>query len=104
MLDAVLRLLPGTLGNADSAIAESHLDGLLDYPQYTRPENLAGHGVPEVLLSGDHRAVARWRRQQALYRTWLQRPDLLAARGLTDSDRQLLAEMFADEESEGAKK
>ena len=104
VVDAVLRLLPGTLGNSESAVAESHLDGLLDYPQYTRPENLAGHSVPEVLLSGDHRAVGRWRRQQALHRTWLQRPDLLAARRLTDSDRELLAEMFADEENDGAKK
>lgn len=104
VMDAVLRLLPGTLGNADSALAESHLDGLLDYPQYTRPENLAEHGVPQVLLSGDHRAVDRWRRQQALYLTWLRRPDLLASRTLAATDRQLLAEALADKESEGAKK
>lgn len=104
LMDALVRLLPGTLGNASSAIAESHLDGLLDYPQYTRPEKVRGLGVPEVLLSGDHRAVDRWRRQQALYRTWQKRPDMLAHRKLGDADRRLLEETFAaDEETDRAK-
>ena len=105
LMDAIVRLLPGTLGNACSATSESHLDGLLDYPQYTRPENVRGLGVPELLLSGDHRAVARWRRQQALHRTWQKRPDMLAHRKLDDADRRLLEEIFAaDKETERAKK
>jgi tRNA (guanine37-N1)-methyltransferase len=105
LMDAMVRLLPGTLGNATSAISESHLDGLLDYPQYTRPERVRGSGVPELLLSGDHRAVNRWRRQQALRHTWHKRPDMLAHRKLDEADRRLLEDSFAaDEEIEHAKK
>lgn len=105
LMDAMVRLLPGTLGNSSSVIDESHLDGLLDYPQYTRPENVSGLGVPEILLSGDHRAVARWRRQQALRQTWQKRPDMLAHRKLDEADARLLEDTFAaDEESERAKK
>lgn len=96
VLDAVTRLLPGTLGNSASIEAESHLDGLLDYPHYTRPENTHGLGVPEVLLSGDHEAVSRWRRKMALLRTWQRRPDLLVGRQLDDEDSALLRECFEE--------
>jgi len=79
--EAVLRLVPGVLGNAASPEDESFTDGLLEYPQYTRPQDFRGHLVPEVLVSGDHGRVAAWRRAQALARTLERRPDLLAARG-----------------------
>ena len=95
VLDAVARLLPGTLGNPASAQAESHVEGLLDHPHYTRPEMCAGQAAPPVLLSGDHGAVARWRRREALARTWRRRPDLLLDRPLAAADRALLAECFA---------
>lgn len=95
VLDAVARLLPGTLGNPASAQAESHVEGLLDHPHYTRPETCAGQAAPPVLLSGDHGAVARWRRREALARTWRRRPDLLLDRPLAAADRALLAECFA---------
>jgi tRNA (guanine37-N1)-methyltransferase len=94
VMDAVARYVPGTLGNSASVIEESHLDGLLDYPHYTRPENTGGESVPPVLLSGDHAAIDRWRLKQALERTWRKRPDLLAGRGLSDIERELLTEVF----------
>jgi len=90
IMDAVIRLLPGTLGHGDSVRADSYVEGLLDFPHYTRPETIAGMGVPQVLLSGDHRAIARWRLQQALGRTWLRRPELLERRGLSAEERALL--------------
>lgn len=96
VLDAVARLLPGSVGNADSIIAESHVDGLLDCPHYTRPAVFRGAAVPPPLLSGDHAAVARWRRKQSLGRTWRRRPDLLAGRRLTAQDQSLLREFIAD--------
>jgi tRNA (guanine37-N1)-methyltransferase len=96
VLDAVCRLLPGTLGNSASVIDESHLDGLLDYPHYTRPETTRGRNVPAVLLSGDHKAIRRWRRKAALQRTWERRPDLLNGRALSSEDRQLLNETLQD--------
>jgi len=83
VMDAVIRLLPGVLGHADSAAQDSHVNGLLDCPHYTRPEEVDGMGVPAVLLSGDHGAIERWRRGQALLRTRRRRPDLLERRGLT---------------------
>jgi tRNA (guanine37-N1)-methyltransferase len=93
VLEAVGRLVPGVMGNDASADEETFSDGLLEYPHYTRPAVLRGWEVPEVLRSGDHARVARWRRAQALARTRDARPDLLAARGgLTDDDRRLLAE------------
>jgi len=92
MMDAVIRLLPGTLGAADSAQQDSYMDGLLDCPHYTRPELSGGRGVPAVLLSGNHEAIRRWRLQQSLGRTWLRRPDLLAARELSREERELLDE------------
>lgn len=90
--DAVIRLLPGALGHEESAADESFSDGLLEGPQYTRPREFAGMSVPPVLLSGDHQAIARWRRQQALQRTLAQRPDLLAKAALSQEDFQLLHE------------
>jgi tRNA (guanine37-N1)-methyltransferase len=96
LMDAVARLLPGTLGNAASAIEESHLDGLLDYPHYTRPELAGGLPVPTVLTSGDHAAIGRWRLKQALKGTWLKRPDLLTGRTLSELERELLEELFAE--------
>ena len=97
VLEAVGRLVPGVMGNAESAGDESFSDGLLEYPQWTRPAEFRGLPVPEVLLSGDHERVRRWRRAQALRRTAAARPDLLAARGgLTDEERAVLEEFPAD--------
>ncbi len=94
VLEAVTRLLPGVMGNEASATDESFTDGLLEYPQYTRPADFRGWPVPEVLRSGDHGRIERWRRAQALARTIERRPDLIEARGgLTDADRALLAEL-----------
>ena len=98
VIDAVARLLPGTLGDAESAVQESFSDGLLDWPHYTRPEVWAGQPVPEVLASGNHAAIARWRLKQALGRTWQRRPDLLVGRELTDVERRLLAEYQAEQD------
>ena len=88
--DAVIRLLPGVLGGEDAAERESFTGGLLEPPQYTRPEEFRGARVPAVLLSGDHARIARWRRSQALWMTWRTRPDLLAHADLTADDRKLL--------------
>lgn len=90
VIEAVSRLLPGVLGNAASLEQESHELGLLEYPQYTRPREFRGMEVPEVLLSGDHGAIARWRREQALLRTAERRPDLLEGAELSDAERALL--------------
>jgi tRNA (guanine37-N1)-methyltransferase len=93
MVEAVTRLLPGVVGNAESVEFDSHADGLLEGPAYTRPASWRGHEVPPVLLSGDHAAIERWRRQQSLRRTAVRRPDLLAALpegALTDADRAVL--------------
>ena len=79
VVDAVTRLIPGVLGDDESAIQDSFMQGLLDCPHYTRPEFIDGRTVPEVLLSGDHKAIKRWRLKQALGRTWLRRPDLIDA-------------------------
>jgi tRNA (guanine37-N1)-methyltransferase len=93
VVEAVARLVPGVMGNEASADEESFSDGLLEYPHYTRPAEFRGWLVPEVLRSGDHGRVARWRRAQALARTRDRRPDLLAARGgLTEAEQRLLAE------------
>jgi tRNA (guanine37-N1)-methyltransferase len=92
VIDAVVRQLPGALGDGESAVQESFVNGLLDCPQYTRPEEYRGERVPEVLLSGHHENIRRWRLQQALGRTWLRRPELLAARPLSAEERELLEE------------
>lgn len=93
-IDAVARLLPGVLGHAESALEDSFAQGLLDCPHYTRPEMVAGMPVPKVLLSGDHAAIARWRMQQQLGRTWQRRPDLLEQMTLTQEQEQSLAEFI----------
>ncbi|HRP96716.1 MAG TPA: tRNA (guanosine(37)-N1)-methyltransferase TrmD [Rhodocyclaceae bacterium] len=92
LLDAIIRHLPGALNDADSAEQDSFVNGLLDCPHYTRPEVYRGEHVPEVLLSGNHAAIRRWRLKQSLGRTWLQRPDLLAGRTLTKEENLLLEE------------
>ncbi|MFO1423099.1 MAG: tRNA (guanosine(37)-N1)-methyltransferase TrmD [Candidatus Competibacteraceae bacterium] len=94
VIDAVARLLPGALNDDESAEQDSFMEGLLDCPHYTRPEELDGRWVPAVLLSGDHAAIARWRRREALGRTWLRRPDLLAQRALGNPDQALLEEFI----------
>jgi len=92
VIEAVARLVPGVLGNLDSPAEESFTDGLLEYPQYTRPATFRGHDVPEVLRSGDHSRIADWRRAAALWRTARRRPDLLERRGgLSDDEVRLLA-------------
>jgi tRNA (guanine37-N1)-methyltransferase len=95
VIDAVGRLQEGALNHAQSAAQDSFEDGLLDCPHYTRSEDAGTEGVPPVLLSGDHAAIARWRRQQSLGRTWLRRPDLLARLALSKADAALLAEFQA---------
>jgi len=90
VVDAVARRLPGVLGNADSPLDESFEQGVLEHPQYTRPPEFRGARVPDVLLSGDHGRVRRWRRREALLRTRDRRPDLFARLALTDEDRALL--------------
>ena len=92
VLDAVARTLPGVLGNPDSAALDSYMGDLLDCPHYTRPEIVGGVSAPSVLLSGDHGAVAAWRRREALGRTWQRRPEMLLDRELNAADRTLLAD------------
>jgi tRNA (guanine37-N1)-methyltransferase len=92
VIDAIARMLPGVLGDEDSAQQDSFMQGLLDCPHYTRPEQINGVKVPEVLLSGDHKAIARWRLKQSLGRTWLRRPDLLEQRQLDEEQLSLLEE------------
>ena len=99
VLDAVVRLVPGVLGDATSAQTDSFSSGLLEHPQYTRPAVYRGMAVPPVLLSGDHQAIARWRRKQAIRRTRERRPDLLARGALSALDRELLAEIEAEDAS-----
>ncbi|MGB5201685.1 MAG: tRNA (guanosine(37)-N1)-methyltransferase TrmD [Sedimenticolaceae bacterium] len=94
LMDAVIRQLPGVLGHADSAEQDSYADGLLDCPHYTRPEEIEGRRVPEVLTSGHHDLIRRWRLQQALGRTWLRRPDLLERRRLSSEEQVLLDEFI----------
>jgi tRNA (guanine37-N1)-methyltransferase len=99
LIDAVVRRLPGTLGGADSLLEESHTDGLLEYPQYTRPAEFRGMKVPDILLSGNHPAVARWRREQRVIRTARRRPDLIDKACLSDAERRLAAETTADSDA-----
>ena len=97
VIDAVVRLLPGVLGDNESAEQDSFVDGLLDYPHYTRPEVVEGKTVPEVLLSGDHAKIVRWRRKQALGRSQMRRPDLLEKLNLSDEQRALLDEFLKEQ-------
>jgi tRNA (guanine37-N1)-methyltransferase len=100
VMDSIIRQLPGVLGDAESAVRDSFVDGLLDYPHYTRPEVYEGKAVPPVLMSGNHADINRWRLKQAVGRTWRRRPDLLDKRALSDSERVLLEEF----KKEGATK
>jgi tRNA (guanine37-N1)-methyltransferase len=101
VLDAVVRLVPGVLGDEASAASDSFSGGLLEHPQYTRPPVFRGMAVPPVLLSGDHGAIARWRRKESIRRTRQRRPELLARVSLSELDRTLLAEVEAEEEARG---
>ncbi len=98
LIDAIARMIPGVLGDENSAQQDSFMQGLLDCPHYTRPEEIDGRTVPQVLLSGNHRDIDRWRLQQSLGRSWLRRPDLIDALNLTDEQKQLL-EAFQQEYS-----
>lgn len=91
-IDAIARLLPGSLGDKNSALQDSFMTGLLDHPHYTRPAEMNGNTVPPVLIRGNHRDIARWRRKQALGNTWLKRPDLLNNLQLDEADKLLLTE------------
>lgn len=97
-MDGIIRLIPGSLGHNSSAGQDSFMHGLLDHPHYTRPAISPSGQVPEVLLGGNHRDIDRWRRKQALGKTWLKRPDLLETLSLTDTDKQLLAEFKCEHE------
>lgn len=96
VVDAVVRLVPGVLGDQESAQQDSFMSGLLDHPHYTRPEVVRGMRVPEVLLSGDHTKIARWRLKQALGRSYTRRPDLLRRIELTDEQRRMIDEYLKD--------
>jgi len=99
VMDAVTRLLPGALGDADSAQQDSFMDGLLDYPHFTRPEKIAGLQVPAELIGGNHADIRRWRAKQALGRSWQRRPDLLEALQLDEQQQRLLNEFINEYES-----
>ncbi len=101
LVDAVARLVPGVLGNSTSPQADSFSDGLLEYPQYTRPEDFRGWKVPDILLSGHHKAIEDWRRREALKRTWQRRRDLLESAPLRDEDREMLQSLVLEKEREG---
>jgi tRNA (guanine37-N1)-methyltransferase len=93
VVDAVVRLLPGVLGSAESLVDDSHVGGLLEYPQYTRPPVFRGWSVPEVLLSGNHAQIAKWRREQAIRRTMKRRPELLDKAELSPKDKRLIEKL-----------
>jgi len=93
IVDAVSRLIPGVLGNSESVADDSFAEGLLEYPHYTRPVEYRGWRVPDVLLSGNHKEIALWRRRESLKRTWERRPDLLDKTDLSDADRAYLTEL-----------
>lgn len=101
LIDAVVRLLPGVLGDEESAQQDSFVAGLLDWPHYTRPEVYEGRAVPDVLASGNHAAIRRWRMKQALGRTWSRRPDLLAKLTLSAEQRRLLEEFVTEQRASG---
>jgi tRNA (guanine37-N1)-methyltransferase len=98
VVDAVVRQVPGALGSGESVGDDSHAKGLLEYPQYTRPQSFHNWEVPEVLLSGNHAEIARWRRTQSLKRTLRRRPDLLQQAELSDEDKKLIAQMEREED------
>lgn len=96
-IDAIIRLLPGSLGHLDSAKEDSFMNGLLEYPHYTRPASIGGLDVPTVLLNGNHHDIERWRRKQSLGKTWLKRPDLLNKISLSEADFELLDEFKSEQ-------
>jgi tRNA (guanine37-N1)-methyltransferase len=96
VIDAVTRFIPGALGDPDGAFDDSHASGLLEYPHYTRPAEFRGWRVPDVLVSGDHGKVAKWRREQALLRTRQRRPDLLSTAPLSDADKKFLKKLESE--------
>ena len=100
LIDCLVRRLPGSLNDAESAAQDSFSGGLLDWPHYTRPEQWKQDRVPDVLLSGNHAAIARWRRKQALGRTWERRPDLMDEAKLAKDDAKLLAEYRRERRAE----
>ena len=104
LIDAVARLIPGVLGDPDGAADDSHASGLLEYPHYTRPAEFRGWGVPDVLLSGNHAEIAKWRREQALLRTLQQRPDLLDRAELSADDQRILRRLKGEETPEDLRK
>jgi len=99
MVDSISRFLPGVLGDPEGAMDDSFASGLLEYPQYTRPEEFRGWKVPDVLLSGNHAVINRWRREQALERTFHRRPDLLHNNELSKKDKEFLKELEENQES-----
>jgi tRNA (guanine37-N1)-methyltransferase len=99
VIDAITRLIPGALGDPDGAWDDSHATGLLEYPHYTRPPEFRGWAVPDILLSGDHGKIARWRREQALLRTLQRRPDMLERADLSEKDRKFLADQEPEHET-----
>ncbi len=101
VIDAVTRLVPGVLGDPDGPWDDSHASGLLEYPHYTRPPEFRGWHVPEILLSGDHARLARWRHEQSLLRTWQRRPDLLEGADLSEADREFLRTLEEQNEDRG---
>jgi tRNA (guanine37-N1)-methyltransferase len=98
LADAVVRLIPGVLGSPESPIDESHSTGLLEYPQYTRPPDFRGKAVPDVLLSGNHAEIAKWRRKQAIIRTFQRRPDMLAQADLSEKEKDFVRQLQQSEE------
>jgi tRNA (guanine37-N1)-methyltransferase len=96
VMDSIIRLVPEVLGHDLSAVEDSFVDGLLDCPHYTRPEDIDGHVVPDILLSGNHQKIKRWRLKQALGRTWLRRPDLIAKRSQSKAEEALLQEYIRE--------
>jgi tRNA (guanine37-N1)-methyltransferase len=99
VIDAVCRLLPGVLGEEDSHMMDSFSDGLLEHPQYTRPRDFRGQMAPDVLLSGDHEQIRKWRRKESLRRTFLRRREMLAKVRLTDEDQRFLETIYKEEEN-----
>jgi tRNA (guanine37-N1)-methyltransferase len=102
MIDSVVRLLPGVLGNETSAVTDSFSTGFLEYPHYTRPVQFREYEVPEILLSGHHANIEKWRRQQAIYRTWTKRPELLEQVSLTSEERKWLTRLEEEKASTDA--
>jgi len=97
VIDAVARLIPGVLGDAEAAARDSHAGGLLEHPHFTRPAEFRGWRVPDVLLSGDHARIAAWRREQSLRRTWARRPDLIPGAALSEAEREMLDRTSEDD-------